>query len=146
MKSLKLAVVAISLIGIFGVGNVMAANPDDATLEVKAFVIEACEFDGNAEVDFTTINPLQPVPLSATTTDIAITCTNLTSYTVSDDGVRAMGNGTDNIPYVLTYDSTAQVATGLPIDLSVQVDIPAANYAGVSAGSYTGTTTFTVLP
>jgi spore coat protein U-like protein len=146
MKSLKLAVVAISLIGVFGVGNAMAANPVDANLEVKANVDEACAFVGNAVVNFNTIDPLNPTPLSLTTTDISITCTNLTLYTVSDDGVRQMANGgaTDTIDYELTYTDTAQTATGSAVPLSVKVDLPAANYAGVAAGSYTGTTTFTV--
>lgn len=142
MKSLKLMVLAIGLIGIFGVGNVMAA--DEATLEVTADVLAACSFESDAMVDFGTIDPLNPTALSASTSDITIVCTNQTVYTIEDDGVRAMTNGTDSINYTLTYVDTAQTATGAVTPIPVQIDI-AADYNGVSAGDYTGTTTFNVL-
>jgi hypothetical protein len=147
MKSLKLAVVAMSLIGIFGVGNAMAAGT--ATLDVSATVIETCRFDSNGgTLAFPDLDALNPVDVLAVAPDVNpfFTCSNLTTYTITDDSAtELLDNGTDTIAYSLNYTDTG-IATGISQELVVTGDILQADYDGVSAGDYTAQVTFTINP
>jgi hypothetical protein len=147
MKNLKLAALAITLVGIFGTGNALAA--DTATLDVTATVIETCRFDSDGGViDFGNIDALNPVDILAEPADAnpSFICSAGTDYTITDDSnTTPMDNGTDTITYALNYINTG-TATGLPEELVVTADLLGVDYAGVSAGAYSATVTFTINP
>jgi hypothetical protein len=147
MKSLKLAVVAISLVGVFGVGNVMAL--DTATLDVSATVIETCRFDSDGgTLAFGNLDALNPADVLAVAPDTNpyFTCSNKTVYTITDDSaLNPLNNGFDDIVYTLGY-TAGGTADGTSTELVVTGDILQAAYAGVSAGAYAAEVTFTINP
>lgn len=147
MKSLKLMVLAIGLIGIFGVGNLMAA--DTATLDVSATVMETCRFDSDGgTLAFGNLDALTPVDHIAVTPDTNpfFTCSSGIAYTITDDSAaEPLTNGTDTIAYTLDYLATG-TADGLSTELAVTGDILAAAYDGVSPGDYAAIVTFTINP
>lgn len=147
MKKLKLTALAITLIGIFGAGNAMAA--DTATLNVTANVIATCQFDSNGgTLAFGNIDALNPADVLNVTPDVNpfFTCSAGTNYTITDDSAaNLLDNGTDTIAYALSYTNSG-VATGASQELAITGDLLGADYAGKSAGAYTALVTFTINP
>lgn len=147
MKNLKLAALAITLVGLFGTGNALAA--DTATLDVTATVIETCRFDSNGgALDFGNIDALAAADVLNVAPDVNpfFTCSAGTVYAITDDSaVQPLDNGTDTIAYTLSY-TAGGTATGASQELAVLGNLPGANYAGLSAGTYNATVTFTINP
>lgn len=147
MKSLKLMVLAIGLIGIFGVGNVMAA--DEASITVEAVVLESCSFNtAAATLDFGTLNTLAGGPVSpATPASISYICTSGTTYTIENNAAaNPLGNGTSTIIYSLDYTPTSGgTSNGTAQTLSVSGTIADGAYDTATAGSYTATATLSFL-
>jgi hypothetical protein len=88
MKSLKLAVLAISLVGVlgvgvFGVGNAMAANSTNLT--VSATVDPVCSISGVAPtMAFSNIDPTSTTVTDTASASVSFTCTNGTNWSVTD--------------------------------------------------------------
>ena len=147
MKNIKLAALAIALVGIFGAGNALAA--DTATLLVTAKVIETCRFDSNGgTLNFGSIDALNAVDVLnvAPTVNPFFTCSAGTDYGITDDsGTELLDNGTDTIAYALSYTNSG-TATGASQELVVTGDLLGTDYAGKSAGTYNATVTFTITP
>jgi hypothetical protein len=147
MKSLRILVLAITLIGLCGVGNVFAAGT--ATLDVTANVIEACQFDSDGgTLDFGSIDALAPADQTGVTPTLQpkFTCSNGTGYTITDDSAtELLDNTIDTIAYSLNYTGSG-TATGSSTDLDVTGDLLGADYAGKSAGAYSAIVTFSINP
>jgi len=146
MNKMKLAVMTIALLSLFTTGNALAA--DTAILDVTANVIETCRFDNDGALDFGNLDALAPADQLgiAPTTDINFTCSNGTAYTITDDSAaNPLNNGTDNLAYTLTY-TAGGTADGTSTAVGLTGDLLGAAYAGVSAGAYTATATFTINP
>jgi hypothetical protein len=155
MKSLKLAVVAISLIGVFGVGNAMAAA-DTNILTINANVVGTCKF-----VDATSTLNLGALPFDANgasagtsgNLDISFWCTKGVVYTIGDsslntDSLAGLTTTTELIPYTrtLTGDTGTGNGASSPETLNVKVDIAAGDYDAVSAQNYQDVVTLSFTP
>ncbi|MBE0574310.1 MAG: spore coat protein U domain-containing protein [Desulfuromonadales bacterium] len=138
MKSLKLAVVAISLIGIFGVGNAMAA--DTATITVTAAVVESCSFNTTtATLNFGDLDTLVGGEVTpAVPASIKYICTAGTTYTIENDVTDLLKNGTSSIIYSLDYTPVdGGTSNGTEQTLSVSGKILDGAYDTATAGAYT---------
>ncbi len=148
MKSLKLAVVAMILIGIFGVGNAMAAA-DSADIAVSATIEDSCRIDQIGDLGFGSLDPLQAadqtlVPL---TVPFEVTCTNGTNYKITDNAsANPLISGGNNIVYSLVYDTGTLNGTGTSQTHDLTGTMLAGAYVNKPVGSYTATAIVTVTP
>lgn len=146
MKKIKVVGLVIGLIGIFGVGNVMAA---DADLTVTAEVDATCTITAGT-LDFGVLDPTSGDAATVTNNSAAtVTCTSGQDYTLSDDdGVRGdhtLSDGTNTIAYTLAY-TTSGTGDGTAENISIQGDIAFSAYQTKPAGTYTDTVVLTVSP
>lgn len=118
-----------------------------ATLDVQATVLGTCSFAAaSTTLDFGNIDPTSGVDALGSTT-IDYTCTNGTIYTLTTPVAASITDGVDIINLNLAYvDGGTGTGTGVASTLSVNGTIPAANYATVGAGVYTGSVTLDVNP
>ena len=145
MKNIKLAALAIALVGTFGAGNALAA--DTATLDVTANVVAACQFKTGGLLEFGTLDSLTPTDTGpvAATTNPTFKCTKGAVYTITDNSAaKPLSNGTDTIVYTLAY--TPPAADGTIQTLAITGSILATAYDGVSAGAYAATVTLSINP
>ena len=102
MKSLKLVVVAMSLVGIFGVGNAMAV--DSTTVNVSATVVGSCAFAAASyDMAFGSFAVTDTGNKTATA-NVQFTCTNNTSYTLDDFSIaprNMVGPASENLAYTI---------------------------------------------
>ncbi len=156
MKSLKLTVLAISLVGILGVGNAMAAS-DTNTLTINAKVVGTCKF-----VAATSSLDLGDLPFDTTTglstgdtgnVDISFWCTKGISYTfvetsLNTDNLAGLTTASELIPYTRTLSGFSGAGKGPAAaeTLNVKIDIAAGDYDAVSAQSYKDVVTLSFLP
>lgn len=144
MKKMKLAALALSLVGILAAGNAFAA--DTATVDVSATVLGSCSFNvANPVMAFGNIDPTSGATYPATA-DLNFTCTNGTAYTLDDV------SGT-NKPFAqagLTFDVAGYTlngsGTGAAQTVTLNGSIAPAQYASATAGSYTQTLTVNINP
>jgi len=154
MKSLKLAVVAISLIGVFGVGNVMAATAT-ADVDVNAEILAACVATNVSDITFAAIDPLATTGLidsavqsGATPGSINVKCTAGTTVTFSapatDSMTSTLAPGTP-IVYTPVVPSGSSAPGFAGTDYAVNATIAQAQYQGANAATdYSDTFTVTV--
>jgi len=152
----KSMVVFIALVLLAAGGAAWAA--DSNTLTVQASVVGTCMFTGTktSTLDFGAIDPSAagPIPASGST---QFWCTKgVTTDAISagnggnHDGTsrRMAGPGGDFIPYSLILAAPSGTNAGplSPRTLNFSGSIVAADYAVVSAGSYSDTVTLTLTP
>ncbi len=145
MKSLKLAVLAIGLVGLFGVGNAMAA--DTATIAVSANVLGTCAFDTTAyTMDFGAIDPTGADDI--VNTNLAFTCTSGTNWALDDlDGPQVMNSvGGNALNYLITQTVTSGTGTGASESVLIKGTISTANKSGAAVDSYTDSLTINLIP
>ncbi len=147
MKSLKLTVLAITLIGIFGAGNALAASATH-DLTINAKVAGTCKF-----VDAATTLDLGDLPFSATTglstgdtgnVDIEFWCTKGIGYTVAASSANGgtldgLTTTTETIDYTQTLTGTTGTGAGpnaTAAKVNVKIDVDPGGYDDVSAQSY----------
>lgn len=141
IRKLTLLTLAFSLVA----SSALAAGT--ATLNVSASITGSCVFNAGGTLAFGALDVTAPVDVTANSSGVAFTCTNLTNYTITDSvaGAGSLSNGTSTIPYTLAYAATG-VATGASQALAITGNILAANYATASAGAYTQAVTLTINP
>jgi spore coat protein U-like protein len=146
---------------------VLAAMPPafggsaSTTLAVSATVIDVCGVAANPTLPFGSYDPTSPTPVTANT-DVIVTCTIGTVYTVSLDGggsgdtaARQMAKGADRLNYQLYKDiglslvfgdagllQLAGLGTGAAISHKVYGIVAAGQAAPV--GNYTDTVNVTI--
>jgi len=130
---------------------------DTNTLTVQASVTGTCRFSsGTSTLNFGALDPSTPVLVNGSSTTQfwctkgvttgAITATNGTSW--SGSSRRMTGPGGDLIPYSLslTPDGIPNAGPGTPRTLTISGAVLAADYTGVSAGSYSDTVALNINP
>ena len=143
MKKFVLAALT-CLAGIALAGSAFAAT---ATLSVTATVNATCAITGGT-LDFGTIDPTTAPKVTATSSGVQVTCTNGTSYTLTDSLSSHAGNlsdGSNNIPYSISYTGTG-TGDGTAQTVAITGTIAAGTYNTMPAGSYSDTVTLTALP
>jgi hypothetical protein len=150
MKSIKLAVLTIALVGLFGVGNAFAAG--QATINVSAEVLGTCSFTTSTyDMAFGQIDPTQTGPVTASV-DLAFKCTKDTAWTLDDESLTTAGTKTmtDGGANTLDYsiDSYTLDGTGDGTEQTVTVTgrILETDYATAVAGNYTDSFTIDINP
>jgi hypothetical protein len=151
MKSLKLAVVAISLIGIFGVGNAMAL--DTATINVSATVLGTCAFDTGAyNMAFGEIATTDTGDKTASVM-LAFTCSNGTTWTLDDEGFTNAGAKSmtgadtgDTLAYQIDDYSLSAMGNGTTQNVTVTGRIFDTDYSVAAADVYTHSFTIDINP
>ena len=137
----------LTLVTLFAGGNVLAAGT--ATVDISATVDGTCSFSAGDTFAFGTLDPTSGASPSLTQAGVTFACTNLTGYTITDDGgllgTYELSDGTNQIGYNFTYVG-AGVGTGANQNLSVTVDIPFVNYQNAPAATYNDTVTLSITP
>jgi len=142
-KVLLTAVLVLAMAG-------MAFAADNATVSVSASVLGTCKFTTtSANLAFGSLDPAVGGNASASAT-LSFWCTKGATVTVSDNksGTYNLSNGTENIPYSVTYTpaSTTGAGKSSPINLTVAGTIQEADWVNASAGTYTDTITVSINP
>ena len=148
MKKIKVVGLVIGLIGILGVGNVMAA--DTASVDVSATVLGTCSFDEtNYAMAFGDINPADTNEKTATA-NVTFTCSNGTDYTLSNiSGTNTLDatQSTDTLAFSIdsyTLNGTGSGTTGNSLTLTGR--IAAIDYQNAPADIYTKSLTISINP
>jgi hypothetical protein len=147
MKSIKLALLAIVLVGLFGVGNVFAAAT--ATIDVSATVLGTCSFDTTSyTMAFGDIDPASSGDVTQTV-DLIFTCSNGTTYTLDDiSGPQSM-TGTvppGSLAYSIDGYTLSELGTGSSQTLTITGRIADTDYQVAAADVYTDTLTIDINP
>lgn len=147
MKSIKLALLAIVLVGLFGVGNVFAAAT--ATIDVSATVLGTCSFDTTSyTMAFGDIDPASSGDVTQTV-DLIFTCSNGTTYTLDDiSGPQSM-TGTvppGSLAYSIDGYNLSELGTGSSQTLTITGRIADTDYQVAAADVYTDTLTIDINP
>lgn len=152
MKKMKLAALALSLVGILSAGNAMAATTD---VSVTATITGTCRFNAAPTLNLTLD---QSLTTDATGTgNLTFWCTNGTAYTLGDEANPLVGDGAfsgtlvaglNNIPYSIAYTNYTGVGAGktTAITSALTATVVNADYVNKPAGTYTDTVTFTITP
>jgi hypothetical protein len=149
MKSLKLAVVAISLIGVLGVGNAMAL--DTATINVSATVLGTCSFnpDTYTLAFSTTIDPTTTGDETANV-ELEFYCTTGTNWTLEDPSslTLSMASGVNNLAYSVAAAATTGSGSGgaTPVKVMLTGTIAEAAKQAAVAGAYIDQFTLDINP
>lgn len=146
MKNLKLAVLAITLIGIFGAGNALAS--DSTTVNVSATVTGSCSFDAASyDMAFGSI-AVTDTGVKSATANVKFTCTNNTTYALTDyaGGRNMVGPASENLAYTIAAYTTTAVADGALTTVPLVGTIAQAAYQAASAGTYTETLVLNITP
>ncbi len=142
MKSLKLAVLAIGLVGVFGVGNVMALpSPISANILVSAKVVPSCVITKTLDIAFGDIDPLAtlaPYP-APTPGSVNVKCTNLATVAFSASNIVPMTAAGYTINYVPDLPGGTPVPTvgGTDYPISAKINTQS-EITGAPAGTYNG--------
>jgi hypothetical protein len=156
MKKMKLAALALALVGIFSAGNVLAAS-DTNTLTIDANVVGTCKFiDSTSSLDLSDL-PFDANGISTGTSgdvDVDFWCTKGTGYTISDSSansntLKGLTTTTESIAYTRTLSGdTTGGGLGATTTLTVNVDvaIAAGAYDTVSAQAYQDVVTLSFTP
>lgn len=145
-KMMKLAVLALALVGIFSAGNAIAS--DSTQVNVSATVLGSCSFDAASyDMDFGSIN-VTDTGVKSATANVQFTCTNNTTYALGDfSGTRNMvGPASENLAYTIAAYTTGAVADGTLTTVPLVGSIAQTDYQGASAGTYTETLTLNITP
>ena len=131
---------------------------DTNTLTVTASVAGTCRFTGTktSTLDFGALDPATPVLVNGSgTTQFWCTKGVMTDAVTAGNGAnyfgtsrRMAGPGGDFIPYSLnlTPDTNSNAGPATPRTLTIGGTVLAADYTGVSSGSYSDTVTLTINP
>ncbi len=153
MKSLKLAVLAISFVGIFGVGNAMAATTN---VTVNATVSEACIASTTTNIIIGAIDPTTETLTISSATHTASTsglinviCTAGTDVTFSAPASATLtggSSGSDTMDITPVVPTTTETPGILGDNYDVDATVAYSEYSAASAGGYVGSFTVTVTP
>ncbi len=147
MKNMKLAALALSLVGILSAGNALAV--DSTQVDVSATVAGTCNFNAtNYAMAFGTINSTDTGAKTATAA-VQFTCTNNTVYSINDvSGANSMTH--DTLAESLAYDVAAYTLTdtadGALTTVNLVGTITQTDYQAASAGLYEDALTLNILP
>ena len=127
-----------------------AAGSDN--LSVSATVVAGCRFQTGGTLNFGTLftGDNLVVSLSASSQPTFF-CTSGAAYTISNDsglyfsGGLRMSDGTDFIPYSITYTASA-AGTGAIQTMDINGTIAAGAYSAVGAGAYADTVVLSIIP
>jgi len=145
-KMMKLAVLALALVGIFSAENVLAA--DSTQVNVSATVIGSCSFAAPSyDMNFGSIN-VTDTGVKTATANVQFTCTNNTTYALDDfSGARNLvGPASENLAYNIAAYTTGAIADGTLTTVPLVGSIAQADYQAASAGLYTETLTLSINP
>lgn len=147
MKKMKLAVLAITMIGILGAGNAMAA--DTANIDVTANILGSCLFSAASyPMAFGDIDPLVQVLDAPAQANVTFTCANGTDWTIGDiTGIYPFTVAPAPLNYEVTAIS-AVAGTSLGVAQTVDVDgvIYQTDFVAATAGAYSDTLVITITP
>lgn len=148
MKRMKLAALALSLVGILTAGNALAV--DTATITVSANVLGTCSFDTAAyTMAFGAIDPLMAADATQTAA-LAFTCTNGSNWALDDvSGARSMaGAGANTLAYSIdAYAANLTgTGTGLTQNVAVTARITQAQAGVALVDTYNDTVTINLNP
>lgn len=154
-KMKKAMTIAAAAVLVLAAGTAMAV--DTANVTVTASVAGTCSFASIPSVDFGSLDPGTNGAVNPAPVNLTFNCTNGIAYTLSDDKGGAAGslssnlsNGTDTVPYSLTYTNVSGVGLGAgganEITSVLTGSIAAGTYGGISVGNYTDTIQFTINP
>lgn len=145
MKTMKLAALAISLVGVLTAGNALAASAAD--LNVTATVDEVCNFSAASyDMAFGTIDPTDGAPNPGAAT-LTYTCTNGTTFTLTDlSGEHTFATGPGTLKYSIAAHATSTVGTGAAQTLNLVGSISSAQKATADAGLYEDTLVINLNP
>lgn len=153
---LKIIPVSCGVLGTLLAASGSCLAGDSKTMDISANVIGTCKYSSTPALAFGVLD--QTLASDATASgNLQFWCSKGVSYTLSDqanpgvgDGAFAgsIGNGTDTIPYTITYNNfTGNGAGKTTLNSStLSAKILNGNYVNVSAGAYTGVVTFTITP
>lgn len=153
---LKVIPISFGLVGLLMAVNGSSLAADSTTMAMSANVIGTCKYSTTPALAFGVLD--QTLSTDATASgNLQFWCTKGASYTLSDQANPGVGdgafagaitNGTDAIPYTITYNNfTGNGAGKTTLNTStLTAKILNGDYVNVSAGAYTGTVTFTVAP
>ena len=159
-----LPLVAFAGLAMIAASAAFAGNSN--SLRVTASITGTCNFNtaddatnGNATLAFGALDQTLTTDATATTATLQYWCTNgtaVTTFTASNGlnttgctGTRCLSNGTDLIPYTLTFTcpvGNAGSGKTTPIDVDFDGSILNADYVDAEAGNYTDTVTLTIAP
>jgi hypothetical protein len=153
MKKMKLAVLALALVGVFAAGNAMAATTD---VTVDATVSEACIATTTTDIVIGAIDPtVETTTISSATHggstqgQIKVMCTAGTDVTFSAPATVTLNGGaggTDTMVIVPIVPGTTETPGIAGSDYDVNASVTYAEYSTASAGAYSGSFTVTVTP
>ena len=147
MKSIKLALLAIVLVGLFGVGNVFAAAT--ATIDVSATVLGTCSFDTTSyTMAFGDIDPASSGDVTQAV-DLIFTCSNGTTYTLDDiSGTQSMTGAVPpgSLAYSIDGYTLSALGTGSSQTVTITGRIADTDYQVAAADVYTDTLTIDINP
>lgn len=152
-KAFRLAILAAAT-----VVSGTSAVADTMDMTVRARVNGACRMVAAPMVNFGILNQVAAPDLTMPSVDVQYRCTKGVTpgtFTIGASGTGtytgAVDNGTDTIPYTLTW-STAAVTAGLgmapgqEVSVGVVGKMTGTDYQNVSAGIYQELVTIEVLP
>lgn len=153
MKHMKLAVLAITLIGVLAAGNAMAASAT-ANVDVKAEVLASCTATKVTDITFAAIDPLATTGVvdsssqtGATRGVVTVKCTAGTQVTFSapaTDTMTSAGTG-GTIDYSPVVPAGSLTPGFAGTDYNIDATIAQAQYqAAPAAADYTDTFTVTI--
>lgn len=145
MKKMKLAALALSLVGILAAGNATAA--DTATVDVSATILATCSFDTTSyTMAFGNIDPTDTGDKTASV-NLALTCTNGTAWTLDDvSGAQTLTSGSGPLAYSIDAYTLSGTGTGATQNVLVTGRITEANYEVAAADVYADSRTINVNP
>lgn len=135
---MKKMMVLLALALVMFSGSAFAA--DQATVTVNAEVMASCTFDtGTLTLAFGNLDPAVGGAAANATGALAFTCAAGTTYNLAAPVAGTMTNGTDTINYGVTLGGDVTgTSLGGGQSVTVDADIAAGGFFGLSAGTYTG--------
>lgn len=139
MKKILVLAAAIALVS----STAFAAGT--ATLNVTANVTGTCIITGG-NLAFGALNPTLAPAVSATATGVAVNCTNLSPFTITDDAAaNPLANGANQINFTLSHTGLG-TGTGALVPYAITGSILAGAYSTSPTGAYASSVTLTINP
>jgi hypothetical protein len=147
MQKMKLAALALSLVGVLAAGNAMAL--DTATINVSATVLGTCSFDTNTyAMAFGEIDPAGSGDKTASV-NLAFTCSNGTTWALDDEnGAKTMAGAftATNMAYSIDGYTLSGLGNGSTQNVTVTGRIADTAYQVAAADVYTDSFTIDINP
>ena len=152
MALLRAFITAALILATTGQGH---AAPVKGSLGVSAYIVGTgyCILNSSTDIAFGNLNPLNPVPVTASGS-VSVVCLGFgTGFTVgvtqTTPSPLTLKSGANTIGYYLEAPTSATSTTGgliVNLTIPIKADIPALNYKYAPAGSYTDSVTLAINP